>query len=123
MTRPISSSPFKGGGDRNRSDRFGGCAVYSQRGGRRARPPHGSGTVRSPLSDGKEQIAAGACGYGPGRASERFRCSHPVAGLVESEVQGETAGHRSWKRKECRSTRSAERRVGKECVSTCRSRW
>src|SRR3546814_7365933 len=43
-------------------------------------------------------------GYGPGRASERFRCSHPVAGLVESEVQGETAGHRSWKRKECRST-------------------
>src|SRR3546814_18438021 len=33
-----------------------------------------------------------------------FRCSHPVAGLVESEVQGETAGHRSWKRKECRST-------------------
>src|SRR3546814_6578244 len=75
-------------------------------GGRRARPPHGSGTVRSPLSDGKEQIAAGACGYGPGRASERFRCSHPVAGLVESEVQGENAGHRSWKRKECR--RSAE---------------
>src|SRR3546814_16687184 len=68
------------------------------------RSPHGCGTVRSPLSDGKEQIAAGACGYVPGRASESFRCSHPVAGLVESEVQGETAVHRSWKRKECRST-------------------
>src|SRR3546814_19249566 len=24
---------------------------------------------------------------------------------------------------ECRPTRSEERRVGKECVSTCRSRW
>src|SRR3546814_21018401 len=104
MTRPISSSPFKGGGDRNRSDRFGGCAVYSQRGRRRARSPHGSGTVRSPLSDGKEQIAAGACGHGPGRASERFRCCHTVAVLVEREVQGETADNWSWMSKECLST-------------------
>src|SRR3546814_8676946 len=31
---------------------------------------------------------------------------------------------RTWPRRtNCRSCRSEERRVGKECVSTCRSRW
>src|SRR3546814_20359949 len=45
-------------------------------------------------------------------------------------------GHRSWldvsirrntaigaRRRTCQNARSEERRVGKECVSTCRSRW
>src|SRR3546814_14842284 len=37
-------------------------------------------------------------------------------GMKEQGVRGK----RRWKK---RKTRSEERRVGKECVSTCRSRW
>src|SRR3546814_6030987 len=32
-------------------------------------------------------------------------------------------GYRYYKQKEGATVRSEERRVGKECVSTCRSRW
>src|SRR3546814_11533139 len=33
------------------------------------------------------------------------------------------AALRAWLSCSCRACRSEERRVGKECVSTCRSRW
>src|SRR3546814_17283429 len=60
--------------------------------------------------------------------------SHPVgmaeiAGAVETElgqssVEPRPAGvDRSAKREQGGGHRSEERRVGKECVSTCRSRW
>src|SRR3546814_19826286 len=39
------------------------------------------------------------------------------AGIVESEK------HRQWTYYRLRPGRSEERRVGKECVRTCRSRW
>src|SRR3546814_6071487 len=47
------------------------------------------------------------CGLEHERAAGRDRRSHLVRNQVEREVEG----------------RSEERRVGKACVSTCRSRW
>src|SRR3546814_11612205 len=34
-----------------------------------------------------------------------------------------TIENRAWLAPMCQSSRSEDRRVGKECVSTCRSRW
>src|SRR3546814_7026732 len=42
--------------------------------------------------------------------------NHVAYGLVAREVERVDSGYRS-------AMRSEERRVGKECVSTCRSRW
>src|SRR3546814_7991985 len=49
-------------------------------------------------------------------------CEH---GSVQADGSGQDgAGALSWERESCAETgRSEERRVGKECVSTCRSRW
>src|SRR3546814_13858728 len=47
-----------------------------------------------------------------GRGRFRGTWSIPICG-----------GGRNWKRSSIRRSRSEERRVGKECVSTCRSRW
>src|SRR3546814_18092378 len=44
-----------------------------------------------------------------------------IAGLVRGASKGEGLGNQFLAN--IRETRSAERRVGKECVSTCRSRW
>src|SRR3546814_19516130 len=41
---------------------------------------------------------------------------------VDVTVHGFRSGFRDWSA-ECTGYRSEERRVGKECVSTCRSRW
>src|SRR3546814_14223490 len=46
----------------------------------------------------------------------------PTYGSFESPITG-CAGARWRRQASLRSWRSDERRVGKECVSTCRSRW
>src|SRR3546814_18736522 len=47
---------------------------------------------------------------------------HSAAERCRARVAGERTGQRH-SRADLRRTRSEERRVGKECVSTCRSRW
>src|SRR3546814_2207682 len=42
---------------------------------------------------------------------------------VSDVASDEKGGHENIMRGEAALTRSEERRVGKECVSTCRSRW
>src|SRR3546814_12874952 len=65
-------------------------------------------------------LVVGRAGTGVGKFAWRNRCMealvvHPHAGSAEPLLQI----------KQCLviETRSEERRVGKECVSTCRSRW
>src|SRR3546814_19894696 len=43
--------------------------------------------------------------------------------LLRFWTAGEVAAWRRWRGRLVWMARSAERRVGKECVSTCRSRW
>src|SRR3546814_15020565 len=45
----------------------------------------------------------------------RMRCVHPVRAAVWPKTAGDN--------RLASNDRSEERRVGKECVSTCRSRW
>src|SRR3546814_20031602 len=40
-----------------------------------------------------------------------------------NDCEAEKAGAKIVRNRGCRGLRSEERRVGKECVSTCRSRW
>src|SRR3546814_2727865 len=51
-------------------------------------------------------------------ARRPFKLCGFAAKLREKHIRGEEAGADRWMK-----TRSEERRVGKECVSTCRSRW
>src|SRR3546814_20840932 len=53
------------------------------------------------------------------RKEERLR-DVPIS---VSALQGETIASRNIVQQEDLTVRSEERRVGKECVSTCRSRW
>src|SRR3546814_18277905 len=48
-----------------------------------------------------------------------------VAGILHADHAGDLheAGRVDLEGQACSATRSEERRVGKECVSTCRSRW
>src|SRR3546814_13816032 len=53
------------------------------------------------------------------------RARHPVHSPVTSRCEGGWPAHRPWLSPlpDQAACRSEERRVGKECVSTCRSRW
>src|SRR3546814_13241276 len=66
----------------------------------------------------------------PGLTSHRLRgdaqrCGGLPAGCVQLLRQARSARRLPWKQSRPRPhpVRSEERRVGKECVSTCRSRW
>src|SRR3546814_11807771 len=62
-------------------------------------------------------------GYSQREISQQLGVSESI---VENEIhQGVRAVLRAWRDGEARAAarRSEERRVGKECVSTCRSRW
>src|SRR3546814_14574866 len=50
------------------------------------------------------------------------RGSRQARDQAQAGCDAEGRPHRA-RRARCRVTRSEERRVGKECVSTCRSRW
>src|SRR3546814_12038160 len=63
-------------------------------------PAHGVMFERMPEAEQEQKKSA----FGPGAQGTRARCRHE-----HQRVDFET--------------RSEERRVGKECVSTCRSRW
>src|SRR3546814_13733123 len=49
--------------------------------------------------------------------------SQALASLLRSLGSSSSALRTTFQRKSVRRSRSEERRVGKECVSTCRSRW
>src|SRR3546814_1858831 len=51
------------------------------------------------------------------------RLENEELGLPEIEHKAPRVGRSDAGRPGTRKTRSEERRVGKECVSTCRSRW
>src|SRR3546814_12100133 len=56
---------------------------------------------------------------------EAGQCYHPPGAEDELARLGQHGApfRRRWLRAEPEEPRSEERRVGKECVSTCRSRW
>src|SRR3546814_13815273 len=59
------------------------------------------------------------------QAAEAFDCPFPWSGGSGNQVQSSAVGRR-WPaagRSNVAGVRSEERRVGKECVSPCRSRW
>src|SRR3546814_5591769 len=66
--------------------------------------------------EGKQIVAHVAVTYS--RRSGRTGCDHPADGCVRPGIarKKETCGAQLL-------VRSEERRVGKECVGTCRSRW
>src|SRR3546814_11799612 len=74
----------------------------------------GSYAIRNNISDVVVMIVLGVFGWGLGRFG--FAVSPIVLGLILGAiaVQGFV---QAW------TIRSEERRGGKECVSTCRSRW
>src|SRR3546814_11811514 len=70
-----------------------------------------------------ERLGASRVGEGAARAFE-------AAGLVHRQERARSLGddallhqHLRGRRRSAPVARSEERRVGKECVSTCRSRW
>src|SRR3546814_3694437 len=76
------------------------------------------------ISDWSSDVCSSdlAFGHGPGRP--RFFLQWPVAGTKYHACRGgERRGTRPHAGAAYRHHRSEERRVGKECVSTCRSRW
>src|SRR3546814_17991775 len=78
------------------------------------RVPEGRGRRRLSERQGADRVAEGGCRYGGGERQE-----YDGAGWRRAEVSylPLVAGRVRPIR------RSEERRVGKECVSTCRSRW
>src|SRR3546814_8967357 len=64
----------------------------------------------------------------PGRLHRRQQQRQPRPALGEGDVEPAVGGEREAevgerRRHHGQALRSEERRVGKECVSTCRSRW
>src|SRR3546814_18910761 len=53
----------------------------------------------------------------------RIRAAAGPSGSMPAKRVGIPPGQTELTRMPCAATRSEERRVGKECVSTCRSRW
>src|SRR3546814_13218280 len=77
------------------------------------------GQVGAPLEESDRHTAVGnhrAAGHEAGAIGKQER------GSLRDFFRGGHALHRMQSRNELQG-RSAERRVGKECVSTCRSRW
>src|SRR3546814_13190989 len=72
------------------------------------------GRVTAARRHGNRWIAAGALEM----AGQVTGCAHPQAQLATVDVGGANPGGLHFA-----PARSEERRVGKECVSTCRSRW
>src|SRR3546814_20057980 len=82
------------------------------------------GTIEGQLPDGSVRILGGR-GKGPVAVVHL----HDWAALVRLALSGPVGWYRAWGTGEWSSPdpvplfRSAERRVGKACVSQCRSRW
>src|SRR3546814_14294641 len=86
------------------------------------------GTIEGHLPDGGIRILGGR-----GKGPVAIVHLHHWAALVRLALSGSVGWYRAWEKGEWSSPdpvplfdlfmRSEERRVGKECVSTCRSRW
>src|SRR3546814_11861971 len=95
-----------------------------------ASPPLSAGTRLEPVTDPLTQKVCGEChlAFPPGLLPARS-----WAALVDGATDhfgedlalppGEAAQIRAWLTGHAGDARSEERRVGTECVSTCRSRW
>src|SRR3546814_13677388 len=89
--------------------------------------------IESFIDEAKQSLAHGAL-VGLGDAPVSFVARDDIAAAAAGILAGQGhegaiyqgTGPATWSGKEraaAVSTRSEERRVGKECVSTCRSRW
>src|SRR3546814_13386103 len=78
--------------------------------------PDGSGRIVASIIVRANRSSSSPASLPQGCASMSYRSTLPAARTQEnSPDQQRLSG--------CRAVRSEERRVGKECVSTCRSRW
>src|SRR3546814_16579575 len=78
-----------------------------------------------PLKDVETGIGEGRRGLGPGPEHRDQKSQEPpVAGQGEQDASRDPlVAEPGVELLQPRELRSEERRVGKECVSTCRSRW
>src|SRR3546814_4275729 len=87
----------------------------------------------SPPTDVKEYVCGGSmycingsCSEIEDEASNEFKDALVAMGAIDQvgkEFDPDTLGLFKGTRETCHKPRPEERRVGKECVSTCRSRW
>src|SRR3546814_10982161 len=70
-------------------------------------------------ADGMRRAFLRAIGVGPSDYRKRFRSAWPDP----SPARGSAPSQAALRHPLSLASRSEERRVGKECVSTCRSRW
>src|SRR3546814_3956736 len=86
--------------------------------------------IRDAISDWSSDVCSSDLPLEPGEEAEPVDASHPVK--VDRSEREKDRGETQHRRNEpvagfdaqpARGGRSEERRVGKECVSTCRSRW
>src|SRR3546814_5478389 len=85
------------------------------------------------ISDWSSDVCSSDLGGGRGRGKSSSRSSDDYPAEFEmlwsalpkrNGSNDKKAAYAQWKaRRKAGHTRSEERRVGKECVSTCRSRW
>src|SRR3546814_11265688 len=68
-------------------------------------------------------IVTASCGIEPGRVVEYMPMVSEAIDQASHKVGNVVVLQREQKPAELKPGRSEERRVGKECVSTCRSRW
>src|SRR3546814_15895359 len=87
----------------------------------RSRPGHGS-AVDGHLVGAREQQGAGVLNRAHAAAYGKRHETH-LCGAPDYIEDGPTRLMTGGNVKEAQLVRSEERRVGKECVSTCRSRW
>src|SRR3546814_13641103 len=68
-------------------------------------------------------LALAACSSVPRNTGTSYECDRGTKLKVDYAGDGAIVRVNSRRTVVLKSTRSEERRVGKECVSTCRSRW
>src|SRR3546814_5900274 len=73
-----------------------------------------------PINQGRREIQGKTV---PQEPLVTVRYGKPPAQHAAERQQGGNGGHRHRQHQKLHHRRSEERRVGKECVSTCRSRW
>src|SRR3546814_17368173 len=77
------------------------------------------------ISDWSSDVCSSDLGAQPSLLNRLINAWRDIAGSPGSVVRSDLSsdGDRRWLVEQMQSCRSEERRVGKECVSTCRSRW
>src|SRR3546814_12097477 len=83
------------------------------------------GSAFNPDLDGKMRVSVVATGIDARAVEEPQPQASRFGGFSATPIGAGLGGSRSWSATPApaKVERSEERRVGKECVSTCRSRW